>query len=334
MNRLPFVIAAIAVVAGIIYSAVFVVTAREQAIVLRFGEIARVIEQPGIYFKVPTNIMDTVQYVDKRVLKFDLENLRVQVRDGRRYLVDAFIAFQIIDARKFRENVAGNLTLAEANMRTRLDAALRRVYGQRSFEAALSEQRIEMMREVRDQIRPNAREIGIDIVDVRITRTDLLPEVSQQTFERMRAERLAEAAQLRARGTEDALRIRAEADREAVVTVAEARREAEIMRGEGDAERNNVFAEAYRKDPEFFNFYRSLSAYEAATIGSDTTMVLQPNTDFFRYFNSPGVISGGIGGGTGPQAAGAPFVAPAGSAGSQTPAPDVQPGQQAPTTTQ
>ena len=287
MNRLPFIIAALAVIAGIVYSSVFVVTARDQAIVLRFGEINRVITDPGIYFKAPTNIMDTVQYIDKRVLKFDLENIRVQVRDGRRYLVDAFIAFKVTDARDFRENVAGNLTLAEENLRTRLDAALRRVYGQRSFEAALSEQRVEMMREVRDQMRPIALEIGIDIVDVRTTRTDLLPEVSQQTFERMRAERLAEAAQLRARGTEESLRIKAEADREAVVTVADARRDAEILRGEGDAERNRVYADAYQRDPEFFSFYRSLSAYDSATVGSDTTMVLQPDSEFFRYFNSP-----------------------------------------------
>src|SRR5690606_34562176 len=130
--------------------------------------------------------------------------------------------------------------------------------GQRSFEAALSEQRAEMMVEVRDQLRPLTAEVGIEVVDVRIKRTDLLAEVSQQTFERMRAERLAEAAQLRARGTELAARIRAEADREAVVTVAQAEREAEILRGQGDAERSRVFAEAYQRDPSFFEFYRSM----------------------------------------------------------------------------
>jgi membrane protease subunit HflC len=161
-------------------------------------------------------------------------------------------------------------------MRTRLDAALRRVYGQRSFEAALSEQRSAMMVEVAEQLRPLTAELGLEIVDVRIKRTDLLPEVSQQTFERMKAERLAEAAQLRARGTELAARIRAEADREAVVTVAEAEREAEILRGQGDAERSRIFAEAYQRDSGFFEFYRSMHAYQLALDGTGTTLVLSP----------------------------------------------------------
>ena len=225
-----------------------------------------------------------MQIIDDRLLSFDIEDIRVQVRDGRRYIVDAFVAFRIVDPRKFRENVSGSLEIARENMRTRLDAALRRVYGQRSFEAALSEQRGEMMVEVRDQLRPLATEVGIEIVDVRIKRTDLLPEVSQQTFERMRAERLAEAAQLRARGTELAARIRAEADREAVVTVAEAQREAEILRGEGDAERSRIFAEAYQRDPDFFEFYRSMRAYDTALNGTGTTLVLSPDSEFFRFF--------------------------------------------------
>ena len=200
MTRLPAAIIAVVVVLLLAYSSVFVVTPRQQAIVLRFGEITRVISQPGLYFKLPTRFVDSVQFVDNRILRLDLDNLRVQVRDGRRYLVDAFIAFRIDDARKFRQNVSGNLNLLEANLRTRLDASLRSVYGQRSFEDALSEQRLQMMLEVRDQLRPQANELGVEVVDVRILRTDLLPEVSVQTFERMKAERLAEAAQIRARG--------------------------------------------------------------------------------------------------------------------------------------
>ncbi len=141
-----------------------------------------------------------------------------------------------------------------------------------------------MMLEVRDQLRPLAAELGINIVDVRIRRTDLLPEVSQQTFDRMKAERLAEAADLRAKGTQEALRIKAEADREAVVTVAEANRDSEILRGEGDAERNRVFAEAFQRDPDFFEFYRSMKAYETAIEGTDTTMVLSPDSEFFKFF--------------------------------------------------
>jgi modulator of FtsH protease HflC len=288
VRRFSGVLIGIAVLIFLVYSAIFVVNERDQALVLRFGEIKRVINEPGIYFKIPTAFVDTVQIIEDRLLGFDIDDMRVQVRDGRRYVVDAFVAFRITDARKFRENVSGNLDIAQENMRTRLDAALRQVYGQRSFEAALSEERAEMMIEVRNQIRPISTEIGIEIVDVRIKRTDLLPEVSQQTFDRMRAERLAEAAQLRARGTELAARIKAEADREAVVTVAEAQREAEILRGQGDAERTAIFADAYQRNSDFFEFYRSMRAYESALDSSSTTLVLSPDSEFFRFFQEAG----------------------------------------------
>ncbi len=282
MNKLPYIIVVVGILAAAVYASIFIVNEREQAIVLRFGEIKRVVREPGANFKVP--FLDNVQVLEDRILKLELEDIRVQVRDGRRYLVDAFIAYRIVNPRQFRETVAGNLNIANQNLGTRLDAALRRVYGQRSFEAALSAQRAEMMREVRDQLRPLAADIGINIVDVRIQRTDLLPEVSQQTFERMKAERLAEAAELRARGTQEKLRIEAEADREATVTIAEAQRDSEILRGEGDAERNRIFADAFQRDPEFFAFYRSMKAYETAIEGSDTTMVLSPDSQFFEFF--------------------------------------------------
>lgn len=292
MRRLPIILIGGLVALFLVYSSIFIVNEREQALVLRFGEITRVIDEPGIYFKVPTGIVDSVQIIEDRLLNFEIEDIRVQVRDGRRYVVDAFVAFRIEDPRAFRENVSGSLDIARENLRTRLDAALRRVYGQRTFEAALSEERGAMMIEVRDQLRPLAAQIGIAIVDVRIKRTDLLPEVSQQTFERMRAERLAEAAQLRARGTELAARIRAEADREAVVTVAEAQREADILRGEGEAERSRIFAEAYQQDASFFEFYRSMQAYEEAFQGTGTTLVLSPDSEFFRYFNDASPAGG------------------------------------------
>jgi membrane protease subunit HflC len=278
-----------------------------------------VIEEPGIYFKIPTAFVDTVQIIEDRLLAIEIEDIRVQVRDGRRYIVDAFVAFRITDPRSFRENVSGSLDIARENMRTRLDAALRQVYGQRSFEAALSEQRGEMMVQVRDQLRPLSNDIGIEIVDVRIKRTDLLPEVSQQTFERMRAERLAEAAELRARGTELAARIRAEADREAVVTVAEAEREAEILRGQGDAERSRIFADAYQQNPDFFEFYRSMRAYERALDGASTSLVLSPDSEFFRFF---GDATGPRGAATDGSATGAPALS-----GATAPAPEPPPSQ-------
>lgn len=291
MSKLPYIIVAVALVAVVLFSSIFIVNEREQAIVLRFGEIKRVVQEPGAYFKVP--LLDTVQIIEDRILDLAIDDIRVQVRDGRRYLVDAFIAYRITNPRQFRETVAGNLNIANENLGTRLESALRRVYGQRSFEAALSAQRAEMMRDVRDQLRPLAADIGINIVDVRIKRTDLLPEVSQRTFDRMKAERLAEAAELRALGTQEKLRIQAEADREATVTIAEAQRDADILRGEGDAERNRIFAEAFQRDPDFFAFYRSMKAYETAIEGSGTTMLLSPDSQFFEYFKDS---QGGAGG--------------------------------------
>jgi modulator of FtsH protease HflC len=288
-NRLPIIVVAAAVILFLLYSSVFVVNARQQALVLRFGEIVDVKSKPGIYFKAPFSFFDadTVQLIENRVLRFDLDNIRVQVSGGKFYEVDAFIAYRISDPRVFRSAVSGQIELAEARLRTRLDAALRRVYGLRDFEAALSEQRAVMMREVRDQLRPDATSLGLQIEDVRIRRTDLTAEVSQQTFDRMKAERLAEAARLRARGNEAAQRITARADREVVEIVAEAQKESEILRGEGEAQRSATFAGAYQRDPAFFDFYRSMNAYGTALDNTGTTMVLSPNSEFFRFFRDP-----------------------------------------------
>ena len=287
-NRLPFIAVAAAIVLFLVWSSIFVVNERQQAIVLRFGEIVDVKSEPGIYFKLPLPFIeaDNVQMIEDRVMRFDLDDIRVQVSGGRFYEVDAFIAYRISDPRRFRLAVSGSVPLAEQRLRTRLDAALRRVYGLRGFEAALSEERGSMMREVAEQLRPDATSLGLQIVDVRIRRTDLTAEVSQQTYERMRAERLAEAERLRARGREAAQRIRARADREVVEIVADARRESEIVRGEGEAERNAIFADAFNRDPDFFEFYRSMAAYTSALQGSGTTMLLSPDSDFFRFFGS------------------------------------------------
>jgi membrane protease subunit HflC len=287
----------VVVILFLIYSSIFVVNARQQAIVLRFGEIVDVETEPGIYFKAPFAFFeaDNVQIIDDRLLRFDLDDIRVQVSGGKFYEVDAFIAYRISDPRKFRAAVSGSVELAEQRLRTRLDAALRRVYGLRDFEAALSEERANMMREVADQLRPDAASLGLEIVDVRIRRTDLTQEVSQQTFDRMKAERLAEAERLRARGNEAAQRIRARADREVVEIVAEAEKESEILRGEGDAQRSATFAAAYLRDPEFFNFYRSMNAYKESLDAGGTSMVLSPNSEFFRYFRDPNGKAGSLG---------------------------------------
>lgn len=287
-NRLPIIGIIVAVILFLGYSSIFVVNERQQAIVLRFGEIVDVKSEPGIYFKAPFGFFDAdnVQIIEDRVMRFDLDNIRVQVSGGKFYEVDAFVAYRISDPRRFRAAVSGQVLLAEQRLRTRLDAALRRVYGLRGFEAALSEERASMMREVRDQLRPDANSLGLEVEDVRIRRTDLTAEVSQQTFERMKAERLAEAERLRARGREAAQRIRARADREVVEIVAEARKESEILRGQGEGERNAIFANAFQRDPEFFEFYRSMNAYVKALDPTGTTMVLSPNSEFFRFFGN------------------------------------------------
>ncbi|MDN2579086.1 protease modulator HflC [Aquibium sp. ELW1220] len=287
-NRLPIIAAIVAVIAIIAYSSFFVVSERQQAIVLRFGEIVDVKSEPGIYFKLPFGFVeaDNVQMIEDRIMRFDLDDIRVQVSGGKFYEVDAFVLYRIENPRVFRQTVSGSVTLAEQRLRTRLDAALRRVYGLRGFESALSEERTSMMLEVRDQLRPDATSLGLEIQDVRIRRTDLTQEVSQQTYDRMSAERLAEAERLRARGREAAARIRARADREVVEIIAEARRESEILRGEGEAQRNAIFADAFQRDPDFFDFYRSMAAYTEALEGTGTSMVLSPNSEFFRFFGN------------------------------------------------
>lgn len=288
-NRLlPFYGIGALIVLILAYSSFFIVTAGQQAIVLRFGEIVAVKQQPGIYFKLPFGVVgaDNVQLIQNRVLRFDLDNIRVQVSDGKFYEVDAFVAYKVTNPSQFREAVSGSIQLAEQRLRTRLDAALRRVYGLRGFEAALSKERSDMMRDVRDQLRPDATSLGITIEDVRIQRTDLTKEVSKQTYERMKSERLAAAEAIRARGRENAQKIRAAADRKVVEIRAEAQKESEILRGEGEAQRSQIFADAYSKNPGFFAFYRSMLAYKKALEGSDTTMVLSPDSEFFNFFGS------------------------------------------------
>jgi membrane protease subunit HflC len=271
----------LAIAAFVAYSAIFTVDERQKALVLRFGQIQRAINEPGLYFKLP--VVEDLIYVEDRMLFFESLDKSVQVVDGRRYSVDAIVMLRINNPQKFRETVQASLNRARDRIETRLDAALRQTYGKRSFDAALSKDRASMMTEIRDSVRDEARSLGIEIVDVRIRRTDLMPDVLKDTYDRMNAERFAEAAQLRAIGDAQRRRIRAEAEREAVEMVAKAQRQSEIVRGQGDAERNRIFAEAFERDPEFFAFYRSMQAYPKSLEGNDTTLVLTPDSEFFRY---------------------------------------------------
>lgn len=292
-NRLVIIGVVLLAAVYVFFSSIYVVNERDQAIVTRFGQITDVRTEPGIYFKIPTDFVDSVQIIEDRLLRQDISDLRVQVSDGKFYEVDAFLTYRITDPRLFRERAQGQLAVVEDRIATRFAAVLRQVYGLREFNAALSEQRPQMMREASDLIRADIEQLGVEVSDVRILRTDLSTDVFEQTFERMRAERLAEAALLRARGQEQSQSLRAIADRQAVEIVAAATRDSEIIRGTGDAERNRLFAAAYGQDAEFFEFYRSMQAYRNALANTGTTMVLSPDSEFFRYFGSNGEIPAG-----------------------------------------
>ncbi len=281
-----FGLAIAAVLIFLVWSSAFIVDQREKMLVVRFGEIQRTIDKPGLYFKMP--VIDELVPVDARMLTFESPDKSVQVVDGRRYSVDAIYMLKVVDPRKFRETVGADVDRARSRIETRLDAALRQTYGRRTFEAALSKDRAAMMHEIRDQIRPEGLALGVEVVDVRIRRTDLMPDVLKDTYDRMNAERFAEAAQLRAVGQAQAARIKAEADRGLVVIVSEAHKQSEIIRGEGDAERNTIFADAVSKDPEFYSFYRSMQAYTKSMAEPGTTLVLKPDSQFFKYFGTDG----------------------------------------------
>jgi len=280
-NGLVFLVGLVLV---LMQSSLFVVSERDKALITQFGEIVRSVDEPGIYVKLP--FIQDVVWIDKRLVFFESDNKSVQVVDSRRYLVDAIAMYRVVDNRKFRESVGANIELANQRISARLDAALRGTYGRRTFQSALSEERGVMMREIRDAVHAETQELGVDIVDVRIRRTDLPRDVLEQTYNRMGAERKAEAEQIRAVGNQQSLALRAQADREYTVTLAQAQRDAEVTRGEGDAERSRIFAEVTKVDPEFYAFYRSLAAYQASLAGKDTTLVLKPDSEFFRYFGN------------------------------------------------
>lgn len=282
-SKTKTILAALAVIAAVLfYLSYFVVDQTHKALVLRFGDIDRVVEKPGLYFKVP--FADTVSLIDNRIMIWENNGRPVQDVASQVYIVDAFTLARIKDARLFRETLGADMLQAETRVGARLDAALRQTYGRRSFDAALSSDRATMMREIRDQLRQEADGLGIEIVDVRVRRTDLSENVLDQTYGRMKSERNALAQDIRSQGEATKTRMNAETDRTVTEKLAQAKKEAEILRGQGDAERNRVFAEAFEQDPEFFAFYRSMQAYEKALGGDTTTMVLNPDSEFFRYF--------------------------------------------------
>lgn len=287
MKKSTFFLPGIVLVIVTAMSSLFVVDEREKALVLQFGQIKSVHEEPGLYFKIPL-IQEVVRY-DDRILSLDTEVIEVTPSDDRRLVVDAFARYRIADAEAFRRAVgAGGLRLAEDRLQSILNAQIREVLGadQVTSDTILSEDRRGLMTRIRDQARASALSLGLDVVDVRLKQTNLPAQNLEATFARMRAEREREAADEIARGNEAAQRVRALADRTVVETLSEAEREANVARGEADARRNNIFAQAYGADPEFFSFYRSLQAYERAIQSGNSTMVITPDSDFFNYLDA------------------------------------------------
>ena len=279
------VLAVLAVIAAIVgYSALFTVYQTRLALVVRLGQPVRVVTEPGLNFKIP--LIDSVIYVDKRIL--DLENAAQEViaSDQKRLVVDAFARYRIRDALLFYQSV-GTVDAANSRLSTLLNAALRRVLGEATLTHVVRDERATLMARVREQLDREAAAFGITVVDVRIRRADLPAENSQAVYDRMKSERKREATEFRAQGSQRAQEIRARADRDVTVIVAEAQSKGDTMRGEGEAERNRIFAEAFGKDPDFFAFYRSMQAYESGLRHNDTRMVLKPDGDFFRYFADP-----------------------------------------------
>ncbi|MRU15867.1 protease modulator HflC [Roseovarius sp. A21] len=272
----------VAVVAVIgLLSSIFIVDEREKALVLQFGQIRQVVEEPGLGFKIPV-IQEVVKY-DDRILSFDTDTIEVTPSDDRRLVVDAFARYRISDVVQFRQAVGvGGIRAAEDRLSSILNAQIREVLGENEVtsDTILSPQRGDLARRIRANARDSAESLGLAIVDVRLKQTNLPQQNLDATFARMRAEREREAADEIARGNEAAQRVRAAADRTVVETVSKAEREAEITRGEADAERNRIYAEAFGNNPEFFAFYRSLTALERSLQGQNSTLVFSPDSEF------------------------------------------------------
>jgi membrane protease subunit HflC len=265
------------------FSSVFTVGQTEQALVLRFGQLIKTVQEPGLNFKAP--FVDNVVRIDKRILALDLPEQEVIASDQKLLRVDAFARYKIVNPLLFYQSLT-TVERANAQLGSFLESGLRRVLGESTFQNVVRDQRSELMGRIKQQVNAQAEGRGIEVVDVRIRRADLPDANSQAVFQRMQTALQREAAEFRAQGAEAAQRIRARADRDVVVIVAEANREAERVRGEGDGTRNNIFAQAYTQDQGFFAFYRSMQAYEQG-LGGDTRFILSPDSEFFRYFRTP-----------------------------------------------
>ena len=277
----------IAVVLGVaVFQSIFIVQEINQAIVLQFGDPKKIVTKSGLNFKLP--FIQNVAYLDKRVLNLDNPPEEVIAADQKRLIVDAIARFKIIDPLKFYISV-GNERVARQRLATIINSRIRGVLGKQDLATLLSKDRAKQMSIIQNDVNTEAKNFGIEIVDVRIKRADLPQANSEAIYARMQTERQREAKEFRAQGAESATRITSTADKEVTVILANAKKKSEIMKGEGDGQRNKIFADAFGKDPQFFSFYRAMQSYEKALIGGDTSLILSPDSDFFKFFGKSGL---------------------------------------------
>ena len=287
MKLNKFLLPVIVVAGFTIFLSLFVVKEINQAIVLQFGDPKKVIVKPGLQIKIP--FIQNVVFLDRRILNLDAPPEEVIASDQKRLIVDAYARFKIVDPLKFYISV-GDERVARSRLSTIINSRIRSVLGKQSLATLLSEDRTKQMAIIQEGVNTEAQNFGIEIIDVRIKRADLPQANSEAIYKRMQTEREREAKEFRAKGAEMAVTITSTADKEVTVILANAKKQSEIMKGEGDGQRNKIFANAFGKDPEFFAFYRAMQAYEKALIGGDTSLILSPDSDFFKFFGNTGTI--------------------------------------------
>ena len=283
MKAGKFLIPLIILLAATAFFSIFIVKEINQAIVLQFGDPKRIILKPGLNFKLP--FIQNVVFLDKRILNLDAPPEEVIASDQKRLIVDAFARFKIVDPLKFYISV-GNERVARSRLSTIINSRIRSVLGTQRLQTLLSEDRTKQMSLIQEGVNNEAEKFGIEIVDVRIKRADLPPANSDAIYRRMQTEREREAKEFRAKGAEMAITITSTADKEVTVILADAEKQSQILKGEGDGQRNKIFADAFGQDPEFFAFYRAMQAYETALIGGETSLILSPDSEFFKFFGN------------------------------------------------
>jgi len=285
-KKLKILLPIIGVLAFISYTTMFTVNEIQQAIILQFGDPKRVIQKAGLNFKIP--FVQNVVLLDKRILNLDAPSEEIIASDQKRLIVDAFARFKIKDPLKFYISV-GNERVARSRLSTIINSRIRGVLGKEELATLVSKERARLMDKITEDVNAEASKLGIEIIDVRIKRADLPQANSEAVYRRMQTERLREAKEFRAEGAEITQTVRSTADKEVNIILAEANKKSEILKGEGDGKRNKIFADAFGKDPNFFSFYRAMQSYEKSLIGGETSLILSPDSEFFRFFGKSGL---------------------------------------------